>query len=117
MPDFEDEIRAKGLNAPRLTPASIEDVISGEYFTTLDKAFEGAPISASMATFTICALALRNGFIVLGESAPVSAENFDAELGRKIARQKALDKIWALEGYVLRNGLIEAAALSQGVQA
>ena len=103
--DIEKEIQSKGLTAPRLTPEHIEAQIAGEYFTTLDKAFEGAPTLPSMAVFTICVMVLKNGFIVIGESAPVSAENFDADLGRKIARQKAKDKIWALEGYALRSKL------------
>lgn len=40
-----------------------------------------------------------------GESAAASPENFDVELGKKIARSNARDKIWALEGYVLRERL------------
>jgi hypothetical protein len=56
-------------------------------------------------TMTVCALKLRNGFIVIGESAAASPENFNAELGRKIARDNARNKIWALEGYALRNKL------------
>jgi hypothetical protein len=54
---------------------------------------------------TVCCLKLSNGFTVTGESACASPENFDAELGKKIARGNARDKIWALEGYVLRNTL------------
>ena len=54
---------------------------------------------------TICILTLRNGFLVTGESSCVSAENFDAELGEAIAHENAVDKIWQLEGYVLRNKL------------
>ena len=56
-------------------------------------------------TMTVCALKLRNGFIVLGESAAASPENFDKEIGRKIARENARNKIWALEGYLLRDKL------------
>ena len=40
-----------------------------------------------------------------GESAAVSPENFDVDLGKKIARSNARDKIWALEGYALREKL------------
>lgn len=56
-------------------------------------------------TLTICCLTLANGFTVTGESACASPENFDAELGRKIARDNAKQKIWALEGYALRERL------------
>ena len=44
-------------------------------------------------TLTVCCLKLRNGFTVTGESAAASPENFDVELGKKIARSNACDKI------------------------
>lgn len=51
---------------------------------------------------TICLLTLQNGFEIMGTSAPVSAENFDFEIGKKYAREKAIDKLWELEGYLLQ---------------
>lgn len=59
---------------------------------------------------TFCVLVLRNGFTVTGESACASPENFDAEIGRKIARANAVQKIWPLEGYLLKQRLHEGAA-------
>lgn len=50
---------------------------------------------------TICLLKLENGFTVIGESACVDPERFDADLGKEIARKNAIDKVWALEGYLL----------------
>lgn len=94
----EQEIQEKGLTAPRITPERIDSIISGEDYHV----FPGT-------TVTVCVLKLENGFTVTGESACASPENFDAELGRKIARTQARDKIWALEGYVLRQKLHEAA--------
>ncbi len=94
----EAEIQAKGLNAPRLTPAHIDAQILAEQFYV----FPGT-------TLTVCALTLRNGFHVVGESAAASPANFDAEIGRKIARDNARGKIWALEGYLLRSRLAETA--------
>ncbi|CAN2533119.1 hypothetical+protein [Methylocapsa aurea] len=91
---IESEIQAKGLNAPRLTPQLIDDQIVSEAYHV----FPGT-------TLTIAALTLRNGFIVTGESAAASPENFDEAIGRKIARDNARGKIWALEGYALRNRL------------
>lgn len=67
--------------------------------------FAGSPQHESLRLLTFCALVLRNGFIVTGESACASPENFDAEIGRKIARQKAVEKIWPLMGYELRSKL------------
>jgi len=89
---IENEIQAKGLNAPRLTPALIDAQITGEAYHV----FPGT-------TLTVCALTMQNGFHVVGESAAASPQNFNEEIGRKIAREKAREKIWALEGYALRN--------------
>lgn len=91
---IENEIQSKGLNAPRLTPALIDAQIVGAMYHV----FPGT-------TLTVCALRLRNGFHVVGESAAASPENFNEEIGRKIAYDNARNKIWALEGYVLRNKL------------
>lgn len=91
---IEKEIQAKGLNAPRLNPAHIDGVIVAEAYHV----FPGT-------TMTVCALTLKNGFQVVGESAAASPENFDAEIGKKIARDNARNKIWALEGYLLRSKL------------
>ena len=64
------------------------------------------PISTKLLTF--CVLILRNGFTVTGESACASPENFDAEVGRKIARANAVNKIWPLMGYALKEQLHNA---------
>ena len=111
---IEQEIQTKGLTAPRVTPDDIEDNIASEhYFTAEDgvgRASRGQttvggknPVALSLLTF--CVLVLRNGFTVAGESACFSPENFDAEFGRKIARQNAVAKIWPLMGYELRSKL------------
>lgn len=92
--EIEKEIQAKGLNAPRLNPEHIAAQIVGEAYYV----FPGT-------TLTVCALTLRNGFQVTGESASASPKNFDEELGRKIAKTNARQKIWALEGYLLRSKL------------
>lgn len=96
--EIEAEIQAKGKTAPRLTPALIDGAIKAETYHV----FEGT-------TLTVCVLTLQNGFTVTGESAAASPENFDEELGRKIARDNARNKIWAFEGYLLRQKLYEGA--------
>lgn len=95
---IEKEIQAKGLNAPRLTPEHIDSVIASEAYYV----FPGT-------TMTVCALTLRNGFQVVGESAAASPENFNEEIGRKIARTKARNEIWQLEGYLLKQKLYDAS--------
>ena len=54
---------------------------------------------------TFCVITLKNGFTVTGESACASPENFDAEVGRKSAREKAVQKVWPLTGYALKERL------------
>lgn len=102
---IEQEIQAKGLTAPRVTLAHIESVIAAEYTTTADKAFAGCPVLESMQLLTICVLVLKNGFTVIGKSACASPQNFDADIGAQIARQDAVNQVWALEGYLLRTML------------
>lgn len=101
---IEAEIQAKGKTAARVTPADIEaNIIDEDYFTAGDAAMRKAGDPLHLLTF--CVLVLRNGFTVTGESACASPENFDAELGRKIARQNAVNKVWPLMGYALRTQL------------
>ena len=115
---IEQEIQAKGLTAPRVTPADIEANIAGVvYFTAADgyrsspcydpngHAHEPLPAPAQLELLTFCVLVLRNGFTVTGESACASPENFDAELGRKIARLNAVSKVWPLLGFLLKEKL------------
>lgn len=91
---IEAAIVAAGKTAPRLTPEDIDAAIVGEAYHV----FPGT-------TVTICLLTLRNGFNVEGSSAAVSPSNFDEEIGRRIARTNARDKIWGFEGYVLKERL------------
>jgi len=110
---IEQEIQAKGLTAPRVTPLEIEKNIAREfYFTAAEGAAGNSGIypeagnpAQPLALLTFCVLLMKNGFTVTGESACASPENFDAELGKKIARQNAVAKIWPLMGYELRSKL------------
>ena len=109
---IEQEIQAKGKTAPRVTPADIEANIACEHYFTAGQGVLGnidvVPDEDQLdilELLTFCVLVLRNGFTVTGESACASPENFDAEVGRKIARQNAVQKIWPLLGYELRSQL------------
>lgn len=88
--ELELQIQASAPKAPRLRPEDIDVVIIAETFTVLPS-----------GRVTICELTLRNGFTVRGESAVVSIENFNAEIGEKVARENARSKVWELEGYLL----------------
>jgi hypothetical protein len=106
---IEQEIQAKGLTAPRVTLADIEANIARVHYFTAGEAVYGHELAKGGDTplelLTFCVLVLQNGFTVTGESACASPENFDAEIGRNVARQNAVQKIWPLMGYQLRDEL------------
>ena len=115
---IEQEIQVKGLTAPRVTPADVEANIASEHYFTAADGYRSAPCfdpngqpadclppPAPLELLTFCVLVLKNGFTVTGESACASPENFDAEIGRRIARENAVQKIWPLMGYELRSKL------------
>lgn len=119
--DIEAQIQAKGMAAPRVTPEDIEAEIIAENYFTARHGVEGAIAAgqyvgieteperngerAILGLLTFCVLVLNNGFTVTGESACASPGNFDAEIGRKIARQNAVSKIWPLLGFRLLDKL------------
>ena len=91
---IEAEIKTKGLTAKRITPDDLDaEIIAEDYHV-----FSGSCL-------TVCCLTMRNGFTVTGESACASPENFNAEIGQKIARGNARDKMWPLLGFRLRDEL------------
>lgn len=104
--DLMNEIKAKGLELEALikkVEGVVEAEIAGEYYFTAGDGVhavqtKGDPDGTSvypegLDSLTFCVLTLRNGFTVTGESACASPENFDAEIGRKIARQNAVQKV------------------------
>ena len=78
---------------------------AGQAKEMLQHVVGGAPVLPALGLLTFYVLVLKNGFTVTGESACASPENFDAELGRKIARQNAVQKMWPLMGYALKEKL------------
>ncbi len=108
-----------------MTPADIEAEIISEHFFTAREGRAGAieadtyvgrerPATDNsdllpLELLTFCVLVLRNGFTVTGESACVSPENFDAEIGRRIARENAVQKVWPLLGFRLHDKLAAEA--------
>ena len=121
---IETAIENRASSAPRVTPADIEGVIATEHYFTAEQGHRQAmtdavygnggiiesqhanPAPQPLALVTICVLILRNGTKVVGvNEGPVSRENFDAEIGRKVARANAVNKIWPLLGYQLKSEL------------
>lgn len=78
----------------RITPDDIKAKVKSDHYYVIPN-----------TTTTICSLTLDNGYVVVGESACASPENFDEEVGRKLAYARALEKVWPLEGYLLKEKL------------
>lgn len=111
-PVSEEDIAKVADKGPRVTPAAIEAEIAGEYYFTAAQATQGCPQFPSLGLLTFCVLALKNGFTVTGESACASPENFNADTGQRIARENAINKVWPLLGFRLRDRLHECEVSS-----
>ena len=111
----EKAIQAAGKTAPRITPAHIDAVIGSEVTFVVGDVCKDVPLSDATKVLTICVLTLRNGFTVTGESACASPENFDEQIGRDIARKNAREKIWLLEGYLLKQRLYDHENSGPGI--
>jgi hypothetical protein len=127
--EIESAIQRAGKTAPRITPSHIDSLIFSRHFFTASQGVEGSfggaaslgtliadgeeeRVPDALGLLTFCVLTLRNGFTVTGESACASPENFDPGIGRDIAFKNAREKIWLLEGYLLRDRLSNSADLA-----
>lgn len=111
---IEHLILAKGLTAPRVTPQDIDNNIFSTHYFTAAEGVMGEEMHNDRKTthaqeplflLTFCVIILKNGFTVTGESACASPANFDADIGKSIARANAINKIWPLMGYALKQRL------------
>ena len=125
LSSIQEDIEARASVAPRVTPTDVEaEIVSEHYFTAYDgrqgalvhETYSGRERPAGdgsdlipLTLLTICVLVLRNGFTVTGESSCASPENFDADIGRRVARQNAVNKVWPLLGFRLRDRLVKGA--------
>jgi len=81
----------------RLTPADIDAAIVGERYQTFPD-----------TTVTVALLTLRNGAHVVGYNyGAIDPTRQDWDEGKAAARAMAVEKIWELEGYLLRKRLNE----------
>jgi hypothetical protein len=119
---------AAGRTAPRVSLADIEanilweGTIGGLAASTQTYGREAGEcddtVKDNLNVLTIHLIVLRNGFTIIGKSAPASPENFDADLGRKLAREDAIRQAWPLMGYALREKLAlnDSAAIKEYVE-
>lgn len=122
----ERMIQQKGKTAPRVVPAAIQAEVVSYHFFTAEQGDQQAredeecttyftPPASPLSLLTFCVLVLQNGFTVTGESTCASPENFDEEIGRKIARENAEQKIWPLLGFRLKDKLAYAPPLGESM--
>jgi N4 Gp49/Sf6 Gp66 family protein len=100
----DESASAQFAIAPRVSIASMEEKIREKHDLILGDAL-GTTGEHPANRMSLCILVMENGFIVIGKSAPASAENFRRELGRKFAYEDAIRQLWQLEGYALRSRL------------
>jgi hypothetical protein len=115
LAETEKECAAVAV-APRVSLADIEgsiafrhDFRASDVVASPDGSMPG--IAAPLELLSICLLVMKNGFTVIGKSAPASPENFNAELGRKLAYEDAIRQLWPLMGFALRDRLHQVAQL------
>ena len=106
------------MSEPRIIkPEDIEGYILSEHFFNAHDAVTynaGGPTVAppeELKRLTFCVIVLKNGFTVTGESACADPRKYNKEIGEKIARANALNKVWPLMGYVLRSQLAGVSGL------
>lgn len=112
--EVTDNEAAAVAKAPRVSLKSMEDKIAERYdiiaANAVGEAIEigpkGNPINP-LGLLSICIVVMKNGFTMIGKSAPASPENFDAALGKQFAYEDAVRQLWPLEGYALREKLSE----------
>lgn len=106
-----EDYSADRATAPRVSLQSMEDKIEHICFVSgADAALaSGNEVAGpSLKLLTLCLVTMKNGFVLVGKSAPASAENFDAEKGKLFAYEDAIKQLWPLEGYALRERLADA---------
>ena len=98
---------AEVATKPRVALQDIKDAIAKRYDFTADAAIFGMGMTPApgLDVLSICILVMRNGFTVIGKSAPASPENFNADLGRDYAYEDAVKQLWPLMGFALRDKL------------
>jgi len=90
----EQMIERTGANvAPRVTPEQVAAKVANTVYHRLTE------------VLTVCVITTQNGFTVTGESACASPENYNEEVGNKLAYDEAFGKLYGLEGYLLKEQL------------
>ena len=96
--------------APRVQLKDIEAAIAVRYDLNAADMVGPHPVVPPLTLLSVCVLVMKNGFTVIGKSAPASPENFNVDLGRKFAYEDAVRQLWPLMGFALRDRLANEGA-------
>ena len=107
----------------KVTMEDIEACILAEFYYSAEEGItaaavnngeeyeHGRPALEALRRLTHCTIVLRNGFTVTGSNNCVSAKEWDPVVGKKMARENALETVWLVMGYALKD-----LHFSQGAQ-
>lgn len=102
-----DKYGAEGATAPRITLDYIKDQIEQQWFVTADRIpSERARLAVveKIKHITVCLMIMKNGFCVIGKSAPMSPENFDEEKGKTFAYEDCIRQLWPMYAFAQLQG-------------
>jgi len=100
------------MTKPEMTQEQLDEKLANRPAVSVTKEKMDAKIKdvsyARNGVHTICYITLENGFIVHGSSACAHPDNYDKDIGEKIAYDNAFRQIGPLEGYLLKEQLFRA---------
>jgi hypothetical protein len=79
--------------------------LSVEYLESRIKTVEYMQVRDRMI---MCFITMVNGYEVTGEAYVADPANHVEEKGRRVAYNNAFDKLWSLEGYLLKERMMES---------
>lgn len=111
-PVTEQEL-AERLSHPRVTQEDIINAIQSEHYFTAEDGVNGSTIfiikeiPEELKYLTFCVLVLKNGFTVVGQSACAHPDNYNQDIGDRIAKENAVKQVRSYLGYELRSRLAQ----------
>lgn len=104
----EEELIFKATG-PRVTKDELEANVSAHAVFNAYEAITalGMPAMESTKLLTLAVVTTENGFSLVGESACAWPDNYDQDIGQRLALENAKNKLWGLMGYHLKQQLFE----------
>ncbi len=104
-----EALSALGETHPYVNRPDLEAAILREHHFTAAEACVGLghPVEPHdpLDLVTISVIVARNGFVVVGSYTPPTPDDYDPVEALRLAREDAVQKLWQMLGYVLRDRL------------